>query len=141
MSEILQVPICIICSLLSSLSADFTGIYETPEEKWEETLRRTREELQKSLEKNLFSPNAPVLKANILLTDAFVNLINKRNLFKRRKDEMESLFLQKLSAQRRKAEDHAMILKCQNEVLRSNTSLMKILEEHAFGVRLLICGL
>lgn len=128
-------PLCILRSLLTSLSADFAGISEAPEARLAETLKQTQEQLRESLKINSVGPNAMTLKVNILLAEAALNILIKCNRLKHAVDEMDDLFSQKLSAQGKKAEDHAMILKWQNEAVRSLTLQTKVLEESALGVR------
>ena len=71
----------------------------------------------------------------LALADSVVEILLARSQSKDRASETERRFEQKLKDQGDKLEDNGMILKMQNEAVRSLAKIVKMLEGSALGVR------
>ena len=75
------------------------------------------------------------LKLSLALADSVLEILLARSQSKDRASETERRFAQKLKDQGDKLEDNGMILKMQNEAVRSLAKIVKMLEGSALGVR------
>lgn len=103
-----------------------------------EELRKASDEARANLRNGLVGPAAPSLKLSLALADSVLEILLARSQSKDRASETERRFAQKLKDQGDKLEDNGMILKMQNEAVRSLAKQVKMLEGSALGVRRLM---
>ena len=98
-------------------------------------LCKAQEQAQTKLEKAPLGPTTSVLKLSLALADSVRGILLRHTQSEERVRELDRGIMQTLKDQGDKLEDNGMILKMQNEAVRSLAKIVKMLEGSALGVR------